>query len=133
MFKFIIITLIVVGSVTSVPPIRQRVLPPLARALGPTGERMMTPFKKWEAKTDCEDLMRELRATNTAGRAIPEPKGFTAWAQFVMREPTAGIDPWGSRYYYKLIRNQMTVGSPGPDLKRETIDDITVTAPWGVF
>ena len=133
MFKYIIILLIVVGSVTSIPPIRERVLPPLAEALGPTGERMMTPMKKWEAKTDCEDLLRELRANNTAGRAIPEPRGFVAWAQFVLRDPEAGIDPWGSPYYYKLVRNQMTVGSSGPDLKRGTADDITVTATWGVF
>jgi hypothetical protein len=130
MFKYIIILVLVVGAVTSVPQIRSRVLPPLGRALGPTGERMMTPVKKWEAKTDVEDLLRELRAVNTAGRPIPEPKGFTAWAQFVMRDPEAGIDPWGSRYYYKQIRNQMTVGSPGPDLARDTPDDITVSAPW---
>lgn len=133
MVKYIIILVLLVGAATSIPQIRNRVIPPLAAALGPTGERMMTPVKKWKAKTRCEDLLRELRATNTSGRPIPEPKGFTAWAQFVLRVPDAGIDPWGSRYYYKQIRTQMTVGSPGPDLKRETVDDITVSAPWGVF
>ena len=132
MFKFIIITLIIVGAVTSVPPIRQRVLPPLAKALGPTGERMMTPMKRWEAKTDCDDLVRELRQENTAGRQIPAPDKFTAWARWELRNPEAGVDPWGSRYYLKPpLRGQVTVGSPGPDLKKGTPDDIVVTVPWG--
>ena len=129
MFKYLIIFLIVFGAVTTVPQIRSRVMPPLARALGPTGERMMTPWKKWEAKTDVEDLARELRQENTAGRPYPAPQDFTAWAKREMRDPEAGVDPWGTRYYLKPGRT-LVVGSPGPDLKKGTADDITVTVLW---
>jgi hypothetical protein len=131
MFKHIIIALIVVGAVTSVPQIRSRVLPPLGKALGPTGQRLMTPMKRWQAKTDCDELVRELRQDNTAGRQIPPPNDFTVWARRELRNPEAGVDPWGSRYYLRPQRGQLSVGSPGPDLKKGTPDDIVVTVPWG--
>ena len=77
----------------------------------------MTPMKKWEAKTDCEDLARELRQENTAGRPFPAPHDFTAWAKRELRDPEAGVDPWGSRYYLKPARTPDAgrLARPGPE------------------
>lgn len=130
MFKFFFIGLVVILAVTTIPAIRSRVMPPVARALGPTGEKIATPVKRWKAKNGANNLLREMRADATAGRKMPQPFEFTVWARQEMRDPTAGTDPWGGLYYLKPGRNLMTVGSPGPDGLKNTADDVVVNSAW---
>src|SRR5687768_5457690 len=113
MFKFFFIALVVILAVTTIPAIRSRVMPPVARALGPTGEKIATPFKRWKAKTGANNLMRELQAEATAGRKMPPPVEFKAWAIKELRDPMAGTDPWGGTYFLKPGRGTLvTVASP---------------------
>lgn len=128
MFKFFFIALVVILAVTTIPAIRSRVMPPVARVLGPTGEKIATPVKRWKAKNGANNLLRELQAETTAGRPLPPPFEFKAWAQRELRDPEAGTDPWGSPFYLEPGRGSIvTVGSPGPDLKKGTADDVEVS------
>lgn len=131
MFKFIFIFLLVVGAVTTIPPIRERAMPPISRALGPTGEKMMMPIKKWQAKTACTNLLRELATAYNQGKAIPDPGNFYLFAREATNNKTGDVDPWGKRYYLMPGARIMKVGSNGPDGKRGTPDDIVAQVPWG--
>lgn len=133
MFKFILIMLFVIGTVTTVPPVRNRVLPalePLIVKLGPIGEKMITPVRKYQAQTGATNALRELSQQRTQGREIPNVRTFSSWLQRAMRNDSAAFDPWGERYYLRTARGTVSVGSPGPDRKKETSDDIIVTVPW---
>ena len=130
MFKFLLIALAVIAVVTAVPAVRSRVVPPIGRALGPTGEKLWTPVKRQKAKSQCNNLLREIQAEATAGRKAPQPLEFSAWAIRELRDPAADTDPWGSKYYLKQVRGQISVGSPGPDKTKATTDDILVSMPW---
>lgn len=130
MFKIIIVLAVIFGAVTTIPPIRDRALPPLKKALGPTGEKLTLPIKKWEAKSACTNLLRELAQAYNQGKPIPSQGDFTAWAARATNDKQGGIDPWGKRYYMIRLRGLMKVGSPGPDGIRETGDDIIQTVPW---
>jgi hypothetical protein len=127
MFKIIIVLLVVIGIVTTVRPVRDRVMPPIVRALGPTGEKIATPVRRWKAEHQAERLLSEMQIELTAGRQPPPAHEFSQWAKKELREPDADIDPWGGKYYLKPGRGMtISVGSPGPDLKKGTEDDIIV-------
>ena len=51
----------------------------------------------------------------------PRSKDFGEWLQ---RHRRGSEDPWGSIYYFELHPDSFVVGSPGPDAKRRTADDI---------
>jgi hypothetical protein len=128
MFKFFFIALVIVLAVTTIPAIRNRVMPPVSRALGPTGEKIATPAKRWKAENGAKTLLRELQAEATAGRPMPAPKEFAQWAVRELRDPEAGTDPWGSPYFLKPGKGAtVIVGSPGPDRKKGTEDDIELS------
>src|SRR5687767_1322495 len=99
MFKIIFIFLVVFGAVTTIRPIRDRVMPPLSKAFGPTGEKMITPIKKWQAKTGCTNLLRELATAANQGKELPEPGNFYLFARKSTNNKTGDLDPWGKRYY----------------------------------
>jgi hypothetical protein len=130
MFKFIIIALVIIGAVTSFPPLRDRIMPKVSRAFGPTGEKLALPMKKWRAKSGCTNLLRELAVAQNQGKVMPTQGEFTAWAARATNDKQGGIDPWGKRYYIVHKRGVMKVGSPGPDGIRETPDDIVKSVPW---
>jgi hypothetical protein len=128
MFKVFFILLVVILAVTTIPAVRNRVAPPISRALGPTGEKIATPVKRWKAENGAKTLLRELQAETTAGRKLPQPFEFAGWAVRELRDPEAGTDPWGSPYFLKPGRGStMIVGSPGPDKKKGTPDDVEVS------
>lgn len=130
MFKVLLVLLVIFGAVSSIPALRNRVVPPLSKALGPTGEKIVTPVRKWKAKTGCTNLLRELSQAANSNKEVPEPGEFTRWAGKATNNKEGGIDPWGKRYYMRPSRGLMTVGSPGPDGVRDTADDIRATVPW---
>ncbi len=51
----------------------------------------------------------------------PQPASFPAWLQVAHHESE---DPWGSFYYIELFPDSFVVGSPGPDARRATTDDL---------
>ena len=127
MFKIILIVVIIIGVVTTVAPVRDRVMPPIVKALGPTGEKIANPVRGWKAKNQAERLLSEMQIELTAGHPLPEPYEFSQWAKKELRDPEADVDPWGGKYYLKPGRGMTrSVGSPGPDLKKGTADDIIV-------
>ncbi len=123
---FLLSVVIAVAVVASVPAMRRRVLPPLARALGPSA-------MAWKAQYECKTLVLELRTDLLAGRVTrTDPlayEDFPAWARRKLRDSEAGTDPWGSPYYSSFGLERIIVASPGPDRKRDTADDIVVVVP----
>lgn|GEM_PF-1907522 len=133
MFKFILVLIFLIGTVTTVAPVRNRVVPalePLLVRLGPVGETIITPVKKWQAQTGATSALRELAQNRTQGREMPNVRTFSSWLQRAMRNDSAAFDPWGNRYYLKTTRGTVSVGSPGPDGVKDTPDDVVVTVPW---
>jgi len=51
----------------------------------------------------------------------PRSNEFGVWLQ---ENRHGAEDPWGSSYYFELHADSFVVGSPGPDTKRRTEDDI---------
>jgi hypothetical protein len=130
MFKLIIIVLLVIGAITTIPDLRNRVLPPLLPHLGPVGATLERPVKKWRAQADCSQLLRDLEQWTTTGKPIPSPGDFYEWARKASKEPDTGKDPWGMQYWLKPGRTLMSCGSNGADSTRDTPDDIVVTINW---
>ena len=130
MFKFIFFLLIVIFVVASVPKVRNRVVPPILDRLGPVGVKLATPMKKWESQAECDRLLRELRQQVEQGRPMVTPADFYAWSRRIPVHPSKGVDPWGERYWLKPGHNVMSCGSNGPDLQRNTEDDVIVNTPW---
>jgi hypothetical protein len=131
MMRILLLAFLALIVVLNVPALRKVLQPPAQKALGPAIEVVVTPVKKWQAKSGCTNLLRELSIAYNQGRSMPDPYNFTAWAKRVTNSETGGQDPWGRRYYFKPGRGLMTVGSPGPDGFRDTPDDIIATVPWG--
>jgi|SRR5687768_11865755 len=135
MLKYILVAIVIIGAITQVAPIRDRVMPPLSRKLGPVlgppAAKVALPVKKYRAKTACTNLLRELVRARTQNKPIPEDGiDFYNWAKKVTDDVAGGTDPWGSRYFLKPGARIMAVGSPGPDGRRGNGDDIVVTIPW---
>lgn len=129
MFKLIFIFLVVFGAVTTIRPVRDRVMPRLGHALEPVGERFVRPVKRWQARTAVENLRRALRQDQTQGRPLPAPVDFFAYAEHALRDDEGGTDPWGKRYWIQTNTGVLTIGSNGPDTTRNTPDDITLAVP----
>ena len=129
MFKMIFIFVVVFGAITTVPPVRDRVLPRLAHALEPVGQKFVRPVRKWQARTAVENLSRALRHDQTQGRPLPAPVNFYAYAEHVLNNDNGGADPWGKRYWIQTSDGVLRVGSNGPDTTRNTPDDITLAVP----
>jgi hypothetical protein len=130
MFKFIFFLLIVIFVVATVPKVRNSVVPPILDRLGPVGVKLAAPMKKWESQAECDRLLRELRQHVEQGKPMPTPADFYAWSRRIPVHPSTGKDPWGERYWLKRGTNATSCGSNGPDLQRNTPDDVIVNTPW---
>ena len=130
MFKLIIIALLVIGAVTTIPDVRDRVLPPVLAHLGPVGATLERPMRKWRAQADCSQLLRDLEQWSTTGKPLPTPDDFYEWARKTSKEPNKGIDPWGMKYWLQPGHNRVGCGSNGADSTRNTLDDVIVNINW---
>ena len=63
------------------------------------------------------DVQKDADETGT----YPRSSEFGVWLQENRR---GSDDPWGSSYYFELHPDSFVVGSPGPDARRRTEDDI---------
>ena len=103
------------ATVLLVPQLRERVRPQMEYALN--------PIYRWEARNRVKTLQHTLERERSEGNALPPARTFT---QFIAaREgPEAAMDPWDQPYYLVSTRRTFRVGSPGPDRRRNTADDI---------
>jgi hypothetical protein len=98
------------------PPVRERLLPYAQPALDPMYE--------WSAKNRVTSLAKFVEEQESLGFPPPEPHEFSAFVERRDLQENASMDPWGSRYYLRLMRDTYYVGSPGRDRIEGTADDV---------
>jgi hypothetical protein len=124
--KAILIILVLLGAAWSIPEVRSRTYEPAFKRLGPTGEKLLAPTYRAGARSQANHMFRIMSLDRDQGRPLPEPQTFQRWIRSRLGEE-ATLDPWGSPYYMERERSMITIGSPGPDRRRGTDDDIRVT------
>lgn len=130
--KKVLVVLAIIAALWTVPATRSKmviVAQPLLTKLGPFGERLITPAHRYSARTDVKRFIKRMREDTAQGKRLPEARGFTAWANYRQDEDVS-VDPWGNAYWMARKGRQVTVGSNGPDGRRETADDLTETAAF---
>lgn len=132
MLKFVVIFILILGAAFGVPSIRARISPPLLpvlEKLGPVGDKLQAPVKKWAASNEAHVLLRRLAADYAQNRTLPSPLRFQIWIKQNTKSGKGGMDPWGRPYYMIHRAHELVVGSPGPDRIRDTADDVRAKAP----
>ena len=133
MFKIIFVVVVLIGAGFGIPQIRDRITPPLApllNRLGPIGDAVQNPTKRWAAKNEINLIIRKLAEDHNQNRGIPSPLGFHVWLRQNFRGGiNDGGDPWGRPYYLIHTSSLVTVGSQGPDRQRDTSDDVRLSVP----
>lgn len=130
MIKTLIIVLAILAALWAAPPARARMIlvaQPALERLGPFGERLITPAKVYATKNDLSALVRLVAIERNEMRPIPSQHDFGAWAKRKWGEDP--IDRWGSPYWIRQTRDDVVLGSNGPDTKRGTQDDIQQSLP----
>lgn len=133
MLKVIVIAVVFLGAAFGIPAIRNRIagpLDPVLSKLGPVGEKMQAPARKWAAKNEEMLIIRKLAEAHNQNKGIPSPLSFQSWIKANFHGGVKeGMDPWGRPYYLIHTKQQLTVGSQGPDRRRNSADDIRVSVP----
>lgn len=130
--KLVLIGLVAIGFLTAHAPTRTRVASAAAPALdrlGPVGAFALRPVHRFTADTEVKFIVGQLRQASTLGRELPMEARFAQWLKRIKLRDD-GLDPWGAPYYLERARNNLTVGSRGPDGKRGTADDIRASADY---
>lgn len=131
--KVLLLVLVLVGAAVAVPSIRHRLagpLDPVLARLGPLGEKIRTPARRFNAHNELQAITGRLKEDRLMGRRIPTPRQFHAWVRAHMRgDIQDGIDPWGQPYYLTKSRTHFTVGSAGQDTLAGTPDDVRISTP----
>jgi hypothetical protein len=68
-----------------------------------------------------EQIAAYVQATAAQTGQYPLTEAFPNW---LAQAELSAEDPWGSGYYLEVFPDSFVVGSPGPDLRRRTPDDI---------
>jgi hypothetical protein len=66
-------------------------------------------------------IASDVRQAAAETGAYPVPGALRAWLE---RRGRDGEDPWGSPYYFEISADSFVVGSPGPDSRPRTDDDL---------
>ena len=133
MIKKLVIVAVILGFAWSIPAARQRMMQwaePALERLGPVGERVVTPVRRYNTRNEIVFLMRALAQDYEVRRPLPNPRTFPAWLERNTPAGREGKDGWGNPYYMRADRLGITIGSPGPDGTADTADDITRTMPF---
>src|SRR2546430_11553049 len=128
MFRVILILLVVIGAVMTIPALRQRasvVFAPVIEKCAPHLSGVTDPLKKVKTGDKESEILGALKQEHIQGRQLPEDD-FAGWLKAHQFE----ADGWGSQYYMLQRNDSLFVGSPGPDGKRGTPDDVTSGMPW---
>ena len=133
MFKILFVVIIMLGAAFGIPQIRNRIVGPLDPVLsrmGPLGDKINAPAKRWAARNEINLIIRKLAEDHNQNRGTPSPLGFQGWLKQNFRGGiNDGGDPWGRPYYLVHTANQITVGSQGADRLRNTPDDVRLSVP----
>ena len=116
MTRLLFVLLAVLVAVVLNPTLRKRVEPHLAFALDPLYE--------WQVKDRVAEMARGLQSDLAAGRPLPTEREFEAYLTGRYPGDDAHLDPWGTPYYLKRVRNVVQIGSAGPDRERGSEDDV---------
>jgi hypothetical protein len=131
--KALLIIILLIGAAFGIPSIRNRIvgpLDPMLSKLGPAGEKIATPARRWQTNQEATLIIRRIADDRSLRKPVPTPLTFQNWLKANMRGlKWEGNDAWGHPYYYIHTRQNMTVGSHAQDGLRDTEDDIRVTLP----
>jgi hypothetical protein len=112
--KRFLIFVILVGAVASFEPrIRERLIGLFPALSAATHQR--------SAERTVTQIALAVHESAAQSGVYPQPSGFGEW---VLRAHRPRQDPWGADYYLELYPDSFVVGSPGPDARRRTGDDI---------
>lgn len=114
MKKILVLLLVLLAAAMLEPRARAHVLD----LIGPLGDR----HRAGTAKRALERIAVDVQRAAARNGAYPEA-GFDRWLKEANRNPQ---DPWGSLYYLEVFADSFVVGSPGPDERLRTGDDVRV-------
>lgn len=131
--KTFVVILLLIGAAFGIPSIRNRIvgpLDPLLSKIGPLGDKIATPARRWQADQEFKLILRRIEEERSLRRPMPAPRTFQSWLKTnVPALERQGNDPWGRPYYFIHNRQTTTIGSEGPDRIRDTPDDVRRSAP----
>jgi hypothetical protein len=131
--KTFLIIVLLIGAAFGIPAIRNRIigpLDPILSKLGPIGEKIQTPARRWSATQELTMILRRIGEDKNVNKPLPSPLSFQNWLKTNVRGlDNGGLDPWGRPYYYIHTRQNITVGSQAQDRLRDTPDDVRLTVP----
>lgn len=133
MLKGIVIAIFVLGALFGIPATRAKLMPvaqPVLTKLGPVGAKISNPVKRWSAKNEETVLLRKLADQHADHKELPDALDFPSWMRTYASGTDHGLDPWGHPYYLVHEGHQITIGSQGPDRRRNTADDVRISAPY---
>jgi hypothetical protein len=114
MGKLFFIVLVILGAVIAIPASRDRI----ADYVNP----VVDGFRAKMVPSRLEVMADQLDVRIQRGQGLPG--NFEGWLR---RDFSAvPVDPWGNVWYLDVGRRGYTVGSMGPDGRKNTDDDITV-------
>ena len=108
------IILVVLGAIALLDP-RSR-----AQIVALVG-RASVAGRELSAERTLKSIAEELQRTAAETGVYPQPAEFHRW---LVQNHRDAEDPWGSPYYLELFSDSFVVGSPGPDTRRRTDDDL---------
>ena len=131
MLKKIVVVIVLLAAVWAMPSGRARLsrwLAPAFGKLGPFGQKISTPMKRYTAKTQVAAILRAINNAQEEGKEVPDTR---TWVRWLRAHPpsadTKDMDPWGTQYYLRFENKVYTIGSAGPDRVRYNADDISHT------
>lgn len=132
MWKIAFFLVFALGATLTIPALRQKAAPyfaPVTSKLAPITDKFVQPTKRWSAKNEAGALLHKLSEDDAQKKELPSALSFPVWVRTHSKNERRGNDPWGRPYYLINDPHQITVGSSGPDRRRNTPDDIRVSAP----
>lgn len=113
MKKIFLLVVVLAGLAMMDPRLRERAL----QLVSPINEAS----QQRSAQRALEGIAAAVASAATETGAYPQPGGMSLWLE---ERDRAGEDPWGSAYYFELFADSFVVGSPGPDARLRTDDDL---------
>jgi hypothetical protein len=114
--KAILFLVILAGLALLEPRSRTQIM----RLVEPIGVAGREHSAERALKRIAEDVQQTVAETGI----YPQPGDFDRW---LVQSHGSAEDPWGSRYYLELFADSFVVGSPGPDARRQTSDDLRLS------
>jgi hypothetical protein len=86
--------------------------------------RRLGPGPEHRVEQTLAQIADRIRANATETGIYPFPDAFAQW----LADRSLQVqDAWGSPYYLELLADSFVVGSPGPDARRWTGDDLRLS------